>query len=41
MPPGRARTADDVLTPEEEAQAEAEAEDVEERTEEASREARD
>ena len=41
VPPGRARTADDVLTPEEEAQAEAEAEDVEERTEEAPREARD
>ena len=41
VPPGRAHTADDVLTPEEEAQAESEAEDVEERTEEASREARD
>ena len=35
VPPGRARTADEVLTPEQEARAEAEAEDVEKRTEEA------
>ena len=41
VPPGRARAAEEVLTPEQEAQAEAEAQDVEERTEQASRDARD
>ncbi len=38
VPPGAARTAEEVLTPAEEAEAEAEAEDVEDRAEEASRE---
>ena len=33
MPPGRAKTPDEVLEPGEEAQAEAEAADVEDRTE--------
>ena len=41
MPPGAAKTADEVLTPEEEAQAEAEAEDVEERAEQAVSRGRD
>ena len=43
VPPGRARTADEVLTPEQEAEAEAEAEaeDLRERTEAAAREGRD
>ena len=41
VPPGRAKPAEEVLTPREEAQAEAEAEDVEERAEAAARDTSD